>query len=795
MTDFLVKRGELRECRIAESAAPGVGPGQALLRVERFGLTANNVTYAVMGEAMSYWDFFPAAEGWGRVPMWGFAEVERSEAEGVAEGTRLYGYLPSSSHLLVTPGSVNGEGFVDRSPHRAALPSAYHRYLASGADPFYRADTEAAQMLLRPLFFTSFTIDDQIDDEGLAGRGPVLISSASSKTAIGTAFLLARRKGVELVGLTSARNLAFVEGLGVYDRAVPYEEIGSLERGPATYVDVAGDGGVRRAVHSRFGDELIESMAVGLTHWEELGTEGEELPGPAPQLFFAPDRIVKRSADWGPEGLGQRAADAWHPFCEWVEGWLEVTRREGFEAVRDTWLEVLEGRVEPQTAHTISLAGARLTPGDPQTRPSPPGEAGGRVRGIDRSLNLFRGARRAAALALIAVVALGAAQAQAQPRASGDDGTGGEARASIVGGKVASISSYPWLAYIAYRGPVDNFGCTGTVVAPRLVLTAAHCVLTGTGRVAEASNFTVLTGVADLREATPEQASPVAQVLVFPEYQPARVLNDAGLLVLAEPVAAPALPVAGPADAALFAGGTPVAVAGWGLISVDPPRLPATLREAQTVLKNPRYCQRRLRRVLSTYSPAGQACIQSRLGSLASVCNGDSGGPGIARRPDGSPVLVGIVSLKGALDCDPLSPQVLARADRVSSWVAAWIAAIEAGAPPPAIVVPKVVLPPVTRRDAELVAWLGLEADFGRRFTRGQLHRIGCRRINREKVKCAVQWLRGGQLYRGAITIYTALPREGFVYNYRYTIRRFGLGCWLRNPNPIRACNPRLFKR
>ncbi len=103
MTDFLVNRDDLRECRIAESEAPELETGQALLRIDTFGLTANNVTYAVMGEVMSYWDFFPAEAGWGRVPMWGFAEVERSEAEGVDPGTRLYGYLPPSSHLIVTP--------------------------------------------------------------------------------------------------------------------------------------------------------------------------------------------------------------------------------------------------------------------------------------------------------------------------------------------------------------------------------------------------------------------------------------------------------------------------------------------------------------------------------------------------------------------------------------------------------------------------------------------------------------------------------------------------------------------
>jgi hypothetical protein len=355
VSDFLVKRGDLRECRVAESEPPDVSEGQALLRVASFGLTANNVTYAVMGEAMSYWDFFPAEDGWGRVPMWGFAEVERSEAAEVEPGTRVYGYLPPSSHLLVQPADAGEQGFVDGSAHRAALPSAYHRYVATGADPFYRPDTEDIQMLLRPLFFTSFLIDDQLAEEGLAGRGPIVISSASSKTALAAAFLLARREGVELIGLTSARSAEFVAGLGVYDRCVAYEEIGSLDRGPATFVDIAGDAAVRMAVHSHFGDDLLHSMAVGVTHWEQFGPGEGELPGPTPSFFFAPDRVTKRSADWGAAELERRVAEAWHPFCAWICGWLEVRHGSGFESLRRTYLEVLDGHVPPSAAHVIDL--------------------------------------------------------------------------------------------------------------------------------------------------------------------------------------------------------------------------------------------------------------------------------------------------------------------------------------------------------------------------------------------------------------------------------------------------------
>jgi len=357
MTDFLVKRDDLRECRIAESAVPEIDAGQALLRVESFGLTANNVTYAVFGDAMSYWDFFPAPDGWGRVPMWGFAEVERSEAEGVEAGARLYGYLPPSSHLVVTPRSAGANGFVDGSPHREALPSAYHRYLPTTADPFYRPDTEALQMLLRPLFFTSFLIDDQLADEGLTARGPIVIASASSKTAIAAAFLLAQRDEVELIGLTSPGNAEFVEGLGIYDRTLTYDAIDSLERGPASFVDISGDGAARSAIHEHLRAQLVHSMLVGFTHWEEPRVDTSGLPGPTPAFFFAPTRVTKRAKDWGPAGLESRVADAWQPFCDWVAGWLEPIPGAGFDAVRAAYLDVLEGRVAPERAHVLTIDG------------------------------------------------------------------------------------------------------------------------------------------------------------------------------------------------------------------------------------------------------------------------------------------------------------------------------------------------------------------------------------------------------------------------------------------------------
>lgn len=352
--DLLVSRQDLRECRVAETPRPALEPGQALLRVDSFGMTANNVTYAVWGDAMSYWRFFPAPEGWGRLPVWGFAGVVESEAEVLRPGGRVFGFLPASHHLVVQPEGVSAAAFLNAAPHLRDLSSAYHGYLFTEHDPFYDARHEDLQVLLRPLFFTSFLIDDLLGGDH-SGAGTLVLSSASSKTAIATAFLAARRKGLEVAGLTSARNVEFVRGLGVYDAVLPYEELESLEASSATFVDVAGDGELRARVHRHLEDRLESSLHLGATHWDRLAGGPGETPGPEPRFFFAPEQVMKRAADWGGEDLVRRVAEAWAPFAEWTAGWLEVSRSAGLEGAREAYLEVLAGGVPPDRAHVVEL--------------------------------------------------------------------------------------------------------------------------------------------------------------------------------------------------------------------------------------------------------------------------------------------------------------------------------------------------------------------------------------------------------------------------------------------------------
>lgn len=188
-TTLLVRQDQLATTRLLTTEDTPLGEGQIRVRVEQFALTANNITYAALGDMLNYWQFFPTNEpGWGIVPVWGFGTVTQSLHPAVAVGERLYGYWPMGSQVVLSPQRANPQGFSDGAPHRSGLHAVYNHYLRTSADGLYRAENEDVQALLRPLFITSWLIDDFLADQQFFGAKRMLLSSASSKTAYGTAF-------------------------------------------------------------------------------------------------------------------------------------------------------------------------------------------------------------------------------------------------------------------------------------------------------------------------------------------------------------------------------------------------------------------------------------------------------------------------------------------------------------------------------------------------------------------------------------------------------------------------------
>lgn len=343
MRELHINKRDIRDTKLVDVAQPELAPGAARLRVDLFALTSNNVTYAAMGEGMlSYWDFFPAPEGFGKVPVWGFATVIQSNAPDIAEGARFYGYYPLAETLDVIPRKT-ATGFVDTAAHRAPKAALYNVYTNVTSDPAYDANHEAEQTLFRPLYGTGWWAADFIK-QGAAKT--VVLSSASSKTALATAHQLRNLGGAEIVGLTSAGNESYVRESGLYDRVVRYDDVGSLKvEAPATYVDFLGRAEINAAVHNTLGAALTRSIIIGLTDWESPRA-ASPLPGPTPEFFFVPTYAAERlKAD--PQ-LGAAMVRDLRAFYPGSRAFVTAQRVKGAEAIQTAWTRLVDGNVPPR---------------------------------------------------------------------------------------------------------------------------------------------------------------------------------------------------------------------------------------------------------------------------------------------------------------------------------------------------------------------------------------------------------------------------------------------------------------
>ncbi len=364
ITRLLTSQRDPADGRLHTSAAPPLQPGWVRMAVRRVSITTNNVTYALFGERMSYWEFFPSHQaGWGVVPVWGFAVVVDSTLPEIAVGTRWFGFWPLADTVDLQPTKVSASGFIDGAAHRMPLPSTYNRYTAALSNQ--PAQDEAALAVMRPLFGTAFLLTDFFQDSDWFGARQLVLSSASSKTAYATAWcargLLALGQGpkLSLIGLTSAANAPFVQALGLYDTVLGYDAIASIDASvPTIFADFSGSAEQRAQVHQHLGDALRHSAVIGATQFS-AGSRDTPLPGAKPTFFFAPDRRRKRLEDWGPAVLMQRVEDSQRRFLQQMLSGptphLRIVMHRGLAAARDVMAELGRGRIDPAAGHVIDV--------------------------------------------------------------------------------------------------------------------------------------------------------------------------------------------------------------------------------------------------------------------------------------------------------------------------------------------------------------------------------------------------------------------------------------------------------
>lgn len=358
ITELWVTRNDIRNTKVVTKPAPALGEDEVLVEIDKFGLTANNVSYAVAGDQIGYWGFFPVDDEWGIVPVWGYSTVTASNNEGVAVGERLYGYYPFASHAVLKPGRIKPSGFVDVAEHRRALPGLYNQYNRTSAEPEFLNGMEDERCLFFPLFVTSYLLYDYLKDNDFFGAKQVLVGSVSSKTGFGLAHCLHNDETVSarVVGLTSSGNVDFVRALGVCDDIVAYGDETSIDANvPAAYVDMSGDGPLRATLHNHFEENLVVDTMVGATHWE-AGRGSGELKGAKPEFFFAPSQIEKREKDWGPGVVFGRALQASAEVANSVKGSVDIEKVSGAETGAGLWRQLVDNEISPRRGLILSLA-------------------------------------------------------------------------------------------------------------------------------------------------------------------------------------------------------------------------------------------------------------------------------------------------------------------------------------------------------------------------------------------------------------------------------------------------------
>lgn len=354
---LLVNRSDFTDLTIGRVEMGKLEPGQIRVSIGPWALTANNITYMVTGDMIGYWKYFdPQAYGlstegasgnlMGRMPVWGYAEVTQSACEGVDLGAQIYGYFPIAKYIDLKPGKLSPSGFSDAAEHRLPLHGIYNRYSFKDADPSFDSYQDL-QPILRPLFTTSFLIDDFFEANRDFGAEQIIVLSASSKTALGTAFCLKQRGGVKVLGLTSSGNSAFVNSTGFYDDVVSYDDITDLNPDVKTaFIDMAGNGAVMETLYGHFEENIVYNCMVGKSHWQGEGPPKPKLGAPA-KMFFAPDQAKQRIAQWGADGFNRKLAERWLPFCAQASDWLSVAKSDDIGDVLALYKDLLSGEADP----------------------------------------------------------------------------------------------------------------------------------------------------------------------------------------------------------------------------------------------------------------------------------------------------------------------------------------------------------------------------------------------------------------------------------------------------------------
>lgn len=361
MQEFQTNKKDITQSRLIQDSVNTVGDSEVLVEIDRFAFTANNITYAAMGDPLQYWQFFPPqgedAKKWGIIPVWGFADVIESNNTELPVGERLFGYFPPADNLVMKPTKITPMGLSDGSAHRAQLPPTYNMYQRVNQEPNYDKANDNQRMLLFVLHMASFCLYDLLKSNDWFGAEQVVIISASSKTSTGLAYgLMDDKDAPHIIGLTSDHHLDFVNSIDAYDSVLSYDTLEQIDATkPTVIVDMSANADLLSQLHTHLGDNMRYTSNVGLTHWDEArGADG--IIKERSHQFFAPSHIQQRMEEWGIDEFNKRSMSYIMQSVAKTTPWLKIKELNGLSGLSEVYQDVCDGKIGPDEGLVVIMS-------------------------------------------------------------------------------------------------------------------------------------------------------------------------------------------------------------------------------------------------------------------------------------------------------------------------------------------------------------------------------------------------------------------------------------------------------
>ena len=352
---FQVEKQDIYQIRYTQIELAELQEGEVRLKIDKYGLTTNNITYAVSGVKLKYWDFYPTEEPFGIIPVWGFGEVVASRSSEIKVGERYYGYFPMATYCTLQPRNIKAFGFSDGAAHRQELAPVYNHYIRVLDNPSQAAAAEDYFPIIKPLFATSFLLYHFFKQQDFLGATQIILTSASSKTSLALAFMLKHNQatdGKRIIGLTSEQNIDFVQSTGYYDTVLTYDNYGEIPTQQSVVVDISGNYGGLENISNLLNDKLLHIALVGLTDWKSAGRFSNI---PNTKFFFAPNHFKTFYKEHGAEKANQMLNEALLQFIDEAREMMELEVVDNQEQLTQLYLEMVDGKVNPRKGYLVKI--------------------------------------------------------------------------------------------------------------------------------------------------------------------------------------------------------------------------------------------------------------------------------------------------------------------------------------------------------------------------------------------------------------------------------------------------------